>query len=448
MVEQLFRGLLRIDRDLNVVPELAQNMNVSDDGLTYLFMLREDARWSDGEPVTADDFVFACAQLREEGHDHGLPARRHRGRRGARRLDARSSACGRRATTSRTSSPRTGRTRGRGTARSELGADWRSAGVARRQRPVRARRGRRGRARVLDRQPALARRPRATSARCASRSARPRTRSRRGVAGGAPRRPARPATRGVADAPDTVVERAPQLSTTLPRPQRATTSRMDDERVRLAHRPRHRPRAVLAAARPGIDLAAGRGGLIPPVMPGHGADAGAAPTTPSGRGRCSTRRATRAARGLPELRGVRAAVAPGDGARRAARRRRHPRARAGAGEQVVGVTPQAATSGCPRWHADYPDPDGFFLGLLRIEPFYRDDGDRRRSSRRARASRDRDERHAPLPRVRAPLDRPARGDRAAVVRAPARAAAALRARPRPQPDARRATSSRSSSSVR
>ena len=50
IVEQLFRGLLRIDRELNVVPELAQNMTVSEDGLTYLFMIREDARWSDGEP--------------------------------------------------------------------------------------------------------------------------------------------------------------------------------------------------------------------------------------------------------------------------------------------------------------------------------------------------------------------------------------------------------------
>ena len=68
VVEQLFRGLLRIDRDLNVVPELAQNMTVSDDGLTYLFKLREDARWSDGEPVTADDFVFGFRQLRAEEH--------------------------------------------------------------------------------------------------------------------------------------------------------------------------------------------------------------------------------------------------------------------------------------------------------------------------------------------------------------------------------------------
>jgi ABC-type transport system substrate-binding protein len=43
-------------------------MRVSSDGLQYLFMLREGARWSDGAPLTADDFVFAWQRLREEGH--------------------------------------------------------------------------------------------------------------------------------------------------------------------------------------------------------------------------------------------------------------------------------------------------------------------------------------------------------------------------------------------
>jgi ABC-type transport system substrate-binding protein/class 3 adenylate cyclase len=67
VIEQLFRGLLRVDRDLNVVPEMASNMRVSADGLTYLFMLREGARWSDGEPVTMHDFVYSWDRLREEG---------------------------------------------------------------------------------------------------------------------------------------------------------------------------------------------------------------------------------------------------------------------------------------------------------------------------------------------------------------------------------------------
>jgi ABC-type transport system substrate-binding protein/class 3 adenylate cyclase len=65
--EHLFSGLLRIDHDLNVVPAMADNFRVSSDGLTYLFRIREGARWSDGEPLTASDFAFAWRSMREQG---------------------------------------------------------------------------------------------------------------------------------------------------------------------------------------------------------------------------------------------------------------------------------------------------------------------------------------------------------------------------------------------
>ena len=65
VTEHLFRGLLMIDGELNVLPSMADNMRVSSDGLSYLFRLREDARWSDGEPLTADDFAFAWRRMRE-----------------------------------------------------------------------------------------------------------------------------------------------------------------------------------------------------------------------------------------------------------------------------------------------------------------------------------------------------------------------------------------------
>ena len=51
-------GLCTIDADGNVVPALAESYEVSEDGLTYTFHLR-DALWSNGDPVTANDFVFA-----------------------------------------------------------------------------------------------------------------------------------------------------------------------------------------------------------------------------------------------------------------------------------------------------------------------------------------------------------------------------------------------------
>ena len=66
IVGHLFRGLLTVDDALTVVPDIADNFRVSSDGLTYLFRLREEARWSDGVPVTAEDFVFAWRRLQEE----------------------------------------------------------------------------------------------------------------------------------------------------------------------------------------------------------------------------------------------------------------------------------------------------------------------------------------------------------------------------------------------
>ncbi|MGH3062037.1 MAG: ABC transporter substrate-binding protein, partial [Gaiellaceae bacterium] len=61
----LFRGLLMVDAELNVVPAIADNFRVSSDGLTYLFRIREGERWSDGEPLTAEDFAYAWRRMRE-----------------------------------------------------------------------------------------------------------------------------------------------------------------------------------------------------------------------------------------------------------------------------------------------------------------------------------------------------------------------------------------------
>ncbi len=51
-------GLMQMDADGKAVPAIAESYDLSDDGLTYTFHLR-DAKWSNGDPVTAADFVFA-----------------------------------------------------------------------------------------------------------------------------------------------------------------------------------------------------------------------------------------------------------------------------------------------------------------------------------------------------------------------------------------------------
>ena len=59
IIIEVFGGLVTIDRDLNVVPDLAEDWDVSSDGLVYTFYLRPDATFHDGRPVTAEDFRWS-----------------------------------------------------------------------------------------------------------------------------------------------------------------------------------------------------------------------------------------------------------------------------------------------------------------------------------------------------------------------------------------------------
>ena len=52
-------GLMQMDADGAAVPACAESYEVSEDGTTYTFHIREDAVWSNGDPDTANDFVFA-----------------------------------------------------------------------------------------------------------------------------------------------------------------------------------------------------------------------------------------------------------------------------------------------------------------------------------------------------------------------------------------------------
>jgi oligopeptide transport system substrate-binding protein len=58
VIRDLFEGLTSEAADGSVVPALAESWAVTDDGRTYTFALRRTARWSNGDPVTADDVVL------------------------------------------------------------------------------------------------------------------------------------------------------------------------------------------------------------------------------------------------------------------------------------------------------------------------------------------------------------------------------------------------------
>ncbi|MFW7410910.1 peptide ABC transporter substrate-binding protein [Vagococcus fluvialis] len=63
MVQHLFEGLTRFDETTTPVPGIATTIDVSEDGKEYNFTLREDAKWSNGETITAHDFEYAWKRL-------------------------------------------------------------------------------------------------------------------------------------------------------------------------------------------------------------------------------------------------------------------------------------------------------------------------------------------------------------------------------------------------
>ncbi|MFK8242250.1 MULTISPECIES: peptide ABC transporter substrate-binding protein [unclassified Facklamia] len=63
MIGQVFEGLYRVSSGTEVELGQAESVDISEDGLVYTFKLREGLKWSNGEPVTAEDFVYSYQRL-------------------------------------------------------------------------------------------------------------------------------------------------------------------------------------------------------------------------------------------------------------------------------------------------------------------------------------------------------------------------------------------------
>ncbi|MBI5816989.1 MAG: hypothetical protein HZB09_01030 [Candidatus Yonathbacteria bacterium] len=61
----IYSGLLRANPDGTLSPDLAERYEISGDGLTYTFYLKDNIYWHDGKPVTADDVVFTIAKAQD-----------------------------------------------------------------------------------------------------------------------------------------------------------------------------------------------------------------------------------------------------------------------------------------------------------------------------------------------------------------------------------------------
>lgn len=62
-LNNVMEGLVRLSKDHIAEPATAEKVDVSEDGLTYTFTIREDAKWSNGDPVLASDFVYGWLHM-------------------------------------------------------------------------------------------------------------------------------------------------------------------------------------------------------------------------------------------------------------------------------------------------------------------------------------------------------------------------------------------------
>ncbi|UXN58045.1 peptide ABC transporter substrate-binding protein [Phyllobacterium zundukense] len=65
IVKDLYEGLTVYDANGKIVPGAAESWTVSDDGTVYTFKIRDNAKWSDGSPVVAEDFIFSMRRVED-----------------------------------------------------------------------------------------------------------------------------------------------------------------------------------------------------------------------------------------------------------------------------------------------------------------------------------------------------------------------------------------------
>jgi oligopeptide transport system substrate-binding protein len=63
ILDELFEGLVALDARGEIVPGVAESWTIDQGGTVYVFRLRADAKWSNGDLVVADDFVYAFRRL-------------------------------------------------------------------------------------------------------------------------------------------------------------------------------------------------------------------------------------------------------------------------------------------------------------------------------------------------------------------------------------------------
>ena len=73
LVALIFNGLTRVGAQGTIMPDLAEDWDISADGTTYTFYLRQDVLWHDGAPFTANDVVYTINAMQNPNYP-GSPA--------------------------------------------------------------------------------------------------------------------------------------------------------------------------------------------------------------------------------------------------------------------------------------------------------------------------------------------------------------------------------------
>ena len=61
----VYSGLMRATAEGDLIPDLAESYNISSDGLTYTFKIRDNAYFHDGKRVTADDVIYTIQMVQD-----------------------------------------------------------------------------------------------------------------------------------------------------------------------------------------------------------------------------------------------------------------------------------------------------------------------------------------------------------------------------------------------
>ena len=68
IVQNIFPRLFKLNNAFDAIPDLATSFDVSDDALTYTFHLRDNAVWTDGEPVTSADVLYTYNEIIDKAY--------------------------------------------------------------------------------------------------------------------------------------------------------------------------------------------------------------------------------------------------------------------------------------------------------------------------------------------------------------------------------------------